>query len=97
VVVSRSGWISDRTVCYLAAGRPAIVQDTGIGSFLPLGEGLFAFSTVDEALAAIEEVAGDYERHSAAARNLAREYFDGERVVADVMRKVGILEPAAIS
>ena len=97
VVVTRSGWISDRTVCYLAAGRPAIVQDTGVDGFMKLGEGLLSFSTLDEALAAIGEVAGDYERHSAAARRLAREHFDGERVLADILRKVGVLEPAAVS
>jgi len=91
VVVSRSGWISDRTVCYLAAGRPAIVQDTGIGSFLPLGEGLFTFNSNDEALAAIDAVARGYARHSRAAREIAREHFEGERVMSKVMRTVGLL------
>ena len=91
VVVSRSGWVSDRTVCYLAAGRPAIVQDTGIGSFLPLGEGLFTFNSSDAALAAIEAVKSDYARHSRAAREIAREHFDGEHVMGDVMRTVGLL------
>jgi hypothetical protein len=90
VVATRSGWVSDRTVCYLAAGRPAIVQDTGIGSFLPTGEGLFTFDSNDEALAAIEAVAADYPRHSRAAREIAREHFDGERVLAKVMRTAGL-------
>jgi hypothetical protein len=91
VVVSRSGWVSDRTVCYLAAGRPAVVQDTGIGSFLPLGEGLFTFSSTEEAVEAIDKIAKDYERHSAGAKRIAREHFDAERVVGDVMRTVGLL------
>jgi hypothetical protein len=91
VTVTRSGWVSDRTVCYLAAGRPAIVQDTGLATFLPVGEGLFTFDTNEQALAAIEAVAGDYARHSRAAREIAREYFDGERVLGKVMRDVGLL------
>ena len=90
VVTTRSGWISDRTVCYLAAGRPAIVQDTGIGSVLPVGEGLLTFNTGGEALAAIEAVAADYRRHARAARELAREYFDSERVLGAVMRIAGL-------
>jgi len=90
VVVTRSGWVSDRTVCYLAAGRPAIVQDTGIGTYLPLGTGLFTFNSNDEALAAIEAVAADYERHSRAAKAIAREYFDGERVLGKVMAEANV-------
>lgn len=91
VVVSRSGWVSDRTVCYLAAGRPAVVQDTGLGGLLPTGEGLFTFSTSDEALDAIDRIAGDYPRQSAAAKEIAHEHFAAERVVGDVMRAVGVL------
>jgi hypothetical protein len=91
VVISRSGWVSDRTVCYLAAGRPAVVQDTGIGDFLPVGEGLFTFATSEEALAAIGEIAKDYERQSAAAKRIAREHFDAERVLGDIMRSAGVL------
>ena len=90
VVASRSGWVSDRTVCYLAAGRPAIVQDTGIGGFLPTGEGLFTFSTEDQALAAIEAVASDYLRHADAARAIARDHLDADRVIGQIVRDIGL-------
>src|SRR5205807_6700914 len=68
----RTGWFSDRSACYLAAGRPVITEDTGFGKFLPTGEGLFAFSTTDDAAAAVEEVERDYARHSRAALEIAR-------------------------
>ena len=87
----RSGWFSDRSACYLAAGRPVITQDTGFGNILPTGEGLFAFSTEAEALAAIEAVANDYERQSQAARRIAREFFDAERVLGAMLRQVGLM------
>jgi hypothetical protein len=85
----RSGWFSDRSACYLAAGRPVVTQDTGFGKFVPTGEGLFAYSTMDEAAAAIESIAGDYERHSAAAREVAREYFDAERLLERILDEIG--------
>jgi hypothetical protein len=91
VVVTRSGWFSDRTVCYLAAGRPAIVQETGFSNFLPTGRGLFGFSDFDGAAAAIDAVAADYQGQSEAARDIAHEYFDADRVVGDILRKVGVL------
>jgi hypothetical protein len=87
----RSGWFSDRSVCYLAAGRPVITQDTGFGNVLPTRRGLFAFTTADEALEAMESVAGDYAGQSAAARAIAQEYFAAERVLGDVLRRVGLL------
>src|SRR5262245_51738408 len=83
-VSTRSGWFSDRTECYLAAGRPALVQDTGFSRNLPVGEGLFAFETPEQALAGIEAINADYPRHARAARNLAREHFDA-RVVLQKM------------
>jgi hypothetical protein len=86
----RSGWFSDRSACYLAAGRPVITQDTGFGNVLPTGAGLFAFTTAAEALEAIEIVARDYARQSAAARDIAGEYFAAERTLADVLRRVGL-------
>ena len=67
-VATRSGWFSDRTECYLASGRPALVQDTGWTAHLPSGEGLLAFSTIDEAVAGIDRINGDYARHAAARR-----------------------------
>lgn len=87
----RSGWFSDRSVCYLAAGRPVIMQDTAFGKFIPTGEGLFAYNTEDEALTAIDAIARDYEYHSAAALETAREYFEAQRVVGDMLRRVGLL------
>src|SRR2546421_154327 len=86
----RTGWFSDRSACYLAAGRPVITEDTGFGKFLPTGEGLFAFSTTDEAAAAVEEVERDYRRHSRAALEIAREHFEAERVVGDLLRRAGL-------
>ncbi len=87
----RSGWFSDRSACYLAAGRPVITQDTGFGNIIPTGAGLFAFTTEDEALEAIEIVARDYERQAAAARHIAQEFFAAERVLGDVLRRIGLL------
>ncbi len=89
-VVGRTGWVSDRTVCYLAAGRPAIVQDTGIAAHLPVGEGLLTFNTADEAAAGIREVERDYSHHAAAASDLAARYFDSDRVLAALLDIAGV-------
>jgi hypothetical protein len=80
-VANRSGWFSDRTECYLAAGRPAVVQDTGWTAHLPSGEGLLAFSTPDEAIAGVDEVSAHYDRHARRAVEIAREHFDARRVL----------------
>jgi len=80
-VANRSGWFSDRTECYLAAGRPALVQDTGWTAHLPSGEGLLAFSTPDEALAGVERINTHYDRHARCASDIAREHFDARRVL----------------
>lgn len=85
-VALRSGWFSDRTATYLAAGRPAIVQDTGFGCALPTGQGLLAFSTLEEAEAAFAAVQADYERHCRAARAIASEYLRAEVVLEDLLR-----------
>jgi hypothetical protein len=77
----RSGWFSDRTACYLAAGRPALVQDTGWTAHLPSGTGLAAFSTSDEALDGLERLARDYPVHARRASEIAREHFDASRVL----------------
>jgi hypothetical protein len=74
-VATRSGWFSDRTACYLAAGRPAVVQDTGFSRYLPTGDGLFAFGTAEEALDAIARINADYAAHCWAAGAIAREHF----------------------
>jgi hypothetical protein len=80
-VSTRSGWFSDRTECYLAAGRPALVQDTGWTAHLPHGEGLLAFSSVDEALAGIDAINADYDRHAEAAADIAHAHFDAARIL----------------
>ena len=77
----RSGWFSDRTACYMAAGRPAVVQDTGWTAHLPSGTGLIGFDTPDEALAGLERLATDYSGHARRAREIARDCFDASRVL----------------
>lgn len=89
-VRTNSGWFSDRAVCYLASGRPVVTMRTGFDRLYPVGQGLFDFAMHDEALAAIDAIAGDYRRHSRAAREIAREYFDGERVVGALLAEVGL-------
>jgi hypothetical protein len=86
VVRTRSGWFSDRSVCYLAAGKPVVTQDTGFGKYVPTGAGLFAFQTVEEAAAALDEVNRDYARHCRAARGIAEEYFAADRVLGRLCR-----------
>lgn len=81
----RSGWFSDRSACYLAAGRPVVNQDTGFDVHLPVGEGLFAFRTPDDARAAFAAIAADYPRHCRAARALAIEYFSPQRVLGPLV------------
>jgi hypothetical protein len=83
-VKTNSGWFSDRSVCYLASGRPVIMQDTGFSDWLPTGEGVLAFSTVDEALACIEQVNSRYSTHCRTAREVAEEKFS-YRVVLPAM------------
>ncbi len=86
----RSGWFSDRSACYLAAGRPVIVQDTAFGKDLPTGKGLFSFQTMDDLLAAVDEVERDYEGNSRAAQEIAREYFPAEKVLGRLMHQAGL-------
>jgi hypothetical protein len=83
-----SGWFSDRTVRYLASGKPAVVQDTGFGRNYPVGRGLLAFRTPEEAAAAVEAVRGDYEAHCRAARELAERYFAAEEVLGRLVEEV---------
>ncbi|HVE15267.1 MAG TPA: hypothetical protein VNB29_00960, partial [Chthoniobacterales bacterium] len=84
-VKSRSGWFSCRSACYLALGKPVVVQDTGWSEFLPSGEGALAFDDLDGAARAIAAVAADYDRHSAAAKAYAEKYFDAAKVCADLI------------
>jgi hypothetical protein len=85
----RTGWFSDRSATYLAAGRPVITQDTGFGTVLPTGEGLFAFNSLAEIVRAFDAINADYDRHSQAARAIAREYFRAETVLARLLRDLG--------
>jgi hypothetical protein len=87
-VETRSGWFSDRTTRYLASGRPAVVQDTGLGDEIPRGAGLLTFRTPEEAASGIDTVLSDYERHARAARELAEELFDSDIVIADVLEDI---------
>ena len=86
----RSGWFSDRSACYLAAGKPVITQDTGFDDVLPVGRGLFAFRTIDDVLAALEEIDADYFGNSRAARAIAEEHFAAERVLSDLLAQAGL-------
>jgi hypothetical protein len=85
----RSGWFSERDVCYLATGKPVVAQDTGFSNILPTGEGLFGFQTLDEAAAAIEAINGDYAKHCRAARALAEEYFDARKIAQRLLADIG--------
>lgn len=89
-VDTRSGWLSDRSACYLASGRPVLVQDTGLDDVVPTGEGLVAFQTLEEAIAGAEEVLGDYARHSRAARALAEEHFAAGAVLPRLLADLGV-------
>ena len=80
-VVGQAGWFSCRSACYLAAGRPVVAQDTGYGCVLPVGEGLLAFNTLEEALEAIQDVEQHYDRHAEAARAIADSYFDSDKIL----------------
>ena len=84
------GWFSDRSAAYLACGRPVVMQETGFSDHLPCGEGLFAFHTADEALAALEEVNGNYDRHSRKAGELALEYLDASKVLGGMLAQIGL-------
>jgi hypothetical protein len=86
----RSGWFAERSACYLAAGRPVITQDTGFGRVLPTGEGLFAFNTMDEILAAFGNIALDYPRHARAARAIGETHFRAEAVLAKLLDDLGL-------
>ena len=89
-VTTNSGWFSDRSAAYLASGRPVVLQDTGFSEHLPCGRGLFAVCTVDEAVAALEEINGDYERQTRWARDIAVEYLDAPKVLGRFLHELGI-------
>src|SRR6266566_6731981 len=83
-----TAWISDRTLCYLASGKPVVVQHTGPSSFLPNGEGMFRFSTLQQAVDALKTINIDYRLHSQAARQIAETHFDAKKVVSEILSHV---------
>jgi hypothetical protein len=85
-VCARAGWFSGRSACYLAAGRPVVVQDTGFGAVLPVGEGIVSFSTIQDAEHAIRRVEGAYHHHARAALAVAEEYFDSDKVLTRILK-----------
>lgn len=88
-VLTRSGWFSERSACYLAAGRPVVTQDTGFSDVLPTGEGLFGFDTAEQAVEAIRAINADYERHARAARAIAHDHFSAEVVLPKLLAGLG--------
>ncbi len=83
----QNAWVSDRTLCYLASGKPAVVEHTGPSRFLPDAAGLFRFRDVGEAVRCLETAAADYEGQCRLARALAEEYFDAPKVVGSVLER----------
>ena len=77
-------------MCYLASGKPVVAQDTGFGNLLPTGEGLFAFTTAEEAVTAIDAINSDYARHCNAARAIAEEFFEAGAVASRLLAEVGL-------
>jgi hypothetical protein len=88
-VQSRSGWFSERSICYLASGRPVLAQDTGLADLYPLGEGLLAFETLEQAIAGVEAISADPAGQSRAARALAEEHFDSDKVLGRLLDELG--------
>lgn len=87
---ARCGWFSDRTATYLASGRPAVVQDTGLGGLIPTGEGLLVFRDKNEAVHALASAEGSYAVHSQAARQIARDYLDSDKVLTGLLERCGL-------
>jgi hypothetical protein len=88
-VASRGGWFSDRSICYLASGKPVLAQETGFTDCYPSEQGLIAFTTLEEAAAGVEKIRANYDRHARAARAIAEEYFDSDKVLGRLLEKVG--------
>jgi len=89
-VASNCGWFSDRSLCYLASGRPVIAQETGFSTHLPTGKGLFAFESMEDLLDRIEQVDADYEAQCQAAREIAENYFDSDIVLDALLHQLGL-------
>jgi hypothetical protein len=88
-VQARTGWFSCRSACYLAAGRPVVTQDTGWSRHIPSGAGLLAFEDIEEAAEALKSVTADPEPHALAARAVAEEFFDSNRILSNMLKQVG--------
>jgi hypothetical protein len=86
-VIGQAGWFSCRSACYLAAGRPVVVQDTGLSNVLPVGEGLVVFNDIDSAVSAVESVEHDYQAHATSAAGIAEEYFDSASVLNSLLER----------
>lgn len=89
-VDTQSGWFSDRSICYLSSGKPVLAQDTGLKDLYPVGEGLLLFGSLEEAVAGCEALYCDYNRHAQAARALAESYFDSDKVLGNLLAKLGV-------
>lgn len=89
-VRANSGWFSDRSICYLASGKPVLAQETGFSRQYPTGEGLLTFTILDEAVAGVENLSSDYDRHATAARSIAEAHFDSDLVLDRLLRKLGV-------
>ena len=89
-VVSRSGWFSDRSTCFLAAGRPVLHQDTGFGDWLPAEEGVLPFDGLDSLVDALERLDADYDRHARAARRVVEEHFEARVVLGEMLEQAGV-------
>lgn len=89
-IAGQTGWFSDRSACYLAAGRPVLAHDTGFRAQLPTGEGLLTFTDVAEAAAKLTEIAGSYDRHTAAARGVAEDHLDAPKVLAGLLDRLTV-------
>ncbi len=95
-VDTNSGWFSDRTVRYLASGKPALVQETGFSRHIPVGKGLLSFRTMDEAVEGARCIVRDYEHHCLVARRVAEEYFDSDKVIGQMLAEIGLaFQPAS--
>ena len=89
-VQTRGGWVSDRSICYLASGRPVLMQDTGIGDVVPTGQGLVTFSNLEEAEAGVHAIRRDYAKHANGARKMAEECFDSDKVLTRLLQRLGM-------
>ncbi len=87
-VKAKTGWFSCRSACYLAGGKPVVTQDTGWSKFIPSGNGLFSFTTINEAVFALEKVVANPLKHAKAARIIAEEYFDSKKVLQSLLNKI---------